>query len=448
MLVKLNNGEKISQRDAKALEEMKKQANVATDKMIEALKTKFGSEGSEEFIAFMKSTTENCVCSADIEKPKKGPNAEFYFSLDDDCKKCLEEQKKKHEQAAQVIKKVQKFLSAEMMCGCFTWGSILRDFGHEDKNCEEIVEKMNSLKQDFKTSLEAHIEVLAKLKGQVRIDNTCIDNFSIEISNNASMDVTSAPTDEYNEPNREFDDNELDLYNDRTRHPNTYLRIKTDNKFQAQLVEKWLFAPVKEKTVKQEKIDFAGTISSELLKKIFPNVKPDRANELLPFINQYLKEFKMNTCEERIMFFSQIAEETDNLGLLTEEKSGWASSNSKYKGRGMFQLTGSRNYKKFGEYCKSLKDDIDFVNDPEKINNPKYAVLSAFWYWEVNNCKKYSSKLTEENMLKIAKITNCGSINSNCSHNDQEEPCNSCKPNGWEKRKTEFERLKNSFPCK
>lgn len=31
--------------------------------------------------------------------------------------------------------------------------------------------------QDFKTNLEAHIEVLAKLEGQIRIDNTCIDNF-------------------------------------------------------------------------------------------------------------------------------------------------------------------------------------------------------------------------------------------------------------------------------
>jgi len=90
---------------------MKKQATIATDKMIEALKTKFGSEVSEEFIAFIKSTTESCVCNADIEKPKKGPNTEFYFSLDDDCKKCLEEQKKKQEQAALLIKKAKELLS-------------------------------------------------------------------------------------------------------------------------------------------------------------------------------------------------------------------------------------------------------------------------------------------------------------------------------------------------
>jgi len=290
--------------------------------------------------------------------------------------------------------------------------------------------------------------VLEKLEGQVMIGENCIDKFSLEISNNSGMDVTSIPRDEYNEPNREINSNRIELYNDRTKYPQRYLTIKTDNNDQAKLVEGWLFSGVKVDAVKQEKIDFTGTISLDLLKKIFPNVKPDRSIELLPFINQYLQEFKMNTCEERIMFFSQIAEETDNLRLITEEKSDWGSSKSKYKGRGMFQLTGSSNYKKFGEYCNSLKDDIDFVNNPEKINNPKYAVLSAFWYWEVNNCKKYSSKLTEENMLKIAKITNCGSITSNCSHNNKEEPCYTCEPNGWERRKTEFQRLLNLFPCK
>jgi len=265
--------------------------------------------------------------------------------------------------------------------------------------------------------------------------------------NASGVNVSSTKKDQYEDSAVEISGNGI-TFKDYQTPTDKSLSIKTDNNDQAKLVEGWLFAGVKEEAVKQEKIDFTGTISLDLLKKIFPNVKPDRSIELLPFINQYLKEFKMNTCEERIMFFSQIAEETDNLRLITEEKSDWGSSKSKYKGRGMFQLTGSSNYKKFGEYCNSLKDDIDFVNYPERINNPKYAVLSAFWYWEVNNCKKYSSKLTEENMLKIAKITNCGSITSNCSHNNQEEPCYTCEPNGWERRKTEFQRLKNLFPCK
>jgi hypothetical protein len=83
-----------------------------------------------------------------------------------------------------------------------------------------------------------------------------------------------------------------------------------------------------------------------------------------------------------ILFFIQIAEETDNLRLLTEGKSDWASSSSKFKGRGIIQLTGSRNYENFGKYCRSLGDDVNFLESPEKINEPKYAVLSAFWFYQ------------------------------------------------------------------
>ncbi|SFQ50587.1 Predicted chitinase, partial [Pseudarcicella hirudinis] len=197
----------------------------------------------------------------------------------------------------------------------------------------------------------------------------------------------------------------------------------------------------------EETSTFTGELDEELLKKIFPQVSENDSRNILPFLNQYLVEFSMNSCQERIMFFTQIAEETDNLRLLEEVKSGWASSISKYKGRGMFQLTGLSNYRNFENYCKTLGENVDFINNPSAVAEPKYSVLSAFWFWDINNCKKYSKVLTEENMFKIAKITNCGSISSNCSHNDQEQPCYTCEPNGWDKRKKEFERLKKLFPC-
>jgi predicted chitinase len=388
--------------------------------------------------------SQSCTCESSTEtsEPKKGPNANAgeWILYDDDCKKCLEEDKKRQQEMAKLAKAFEEKLKAikgkKMECGC-GWSSIksfMQDLGTSDKNCELVIQYLTQLKTNFENKQNTIFDVAEgalylPLQGQINIGGECLDNLEITLGKSV-----------INPQKKQYIGDILfidDAFN-----------LKTENIQKTKLLEKWLFDGVKEEAVKQEKIDFAGIISSELLKKIFPNVKPDRSIELLPFINQYLKEFKMNTCEERIMFFSQIAEETDNLRLITEEKSDWGSSKSKYKGRGMFQLTGSSNYKKFGEYCNSLKDDIDFVNYPEKINNPKYAVLSAFWYWEVNNCKKYSSKLTEENMLKIAKITNCGSITSNCSHNNQEEPCYTCEPNGWERRKTEFQRLKNLFPCK
>jgi putative chitinase len=219
--------------------------------------------------------------------------------------------------------------------------------------------------------------------------------------------------------------------------------IGTDDNEQAKLVEKWMF---EEKLI--SKTEISCNISPKLLKEIFPKVKESLSEKILPYLNQYLNSFGINSCEERILFFTQIAEETDNLRLLTEGKSDWASSSSKFKGRGIIQLTGSRNYENFGKYCRSLGDDVNFLESPEKINEPKYAVLSAFWFWNVNNCKKYCGALTEDNLLKVSKIINCGSINSNCAHKDKKVPCSTCKPNGWEKRQTEFNRLKNKFNCK
>lgn len=269
--------------------------------------------------------------------------------------------------------------------------------------------------------------------GQVQINNVCVDNLQIKFSTDGPFKI---------DPNSKTKTNQGINFSE-PNSTNILLSVNVqDSERQKEKVDAvWGF-------LSGDKTNsFTGELDEGLLTKIFPNVEPARAKDILPFINTYLTEFKMTTCEERIMFFTQIAEETDNLGLLTEVASDWSSSTSKYKGRGLFQLTGSSNYRRFEAYCKELGDDVDFINKPETINNPKYAVLSAFWYWDINNCKKYSRVLSEDNMLKIAKITNCGSISSNCSHNEEEEPCNSCKPNGWARRKLEFERLQKLFPC-
>ena len=464
ILDKVNDGKKISKAEQKTLAEMKKKAKEGLDKQIAYFTKKFGSEGSDEIINLVNLASQSCTCEAYTEtsEPKKGPNAdaEEWIFYDDDCKKCLEEDKKRQQEMAKLAKALEEKLKAikgkKMECGCFKWGTILKDLGTDDKDCEEIAAKMNQMREDLKSSLYANIEVLEKLEGQVMIGENCIDKFSLEISNNASMDVTSIPRDEYNEPNREINNNRIELYNDRTKNPERYLTIKTDNNDQAKLVEGWLFAGVKEEeAVKQEKIDFTGTISSELLKKIFPQVSDKKSKDFLPYINQYLTEFGIASCVERIHFFAQIAEETTQLHDLSELPSGYASSKSKYKGRGLMQLTGWEfNYKPFEAYCKSLGYNVDFENSPEEVaTNPKYAVLSAFWYWKIGKgCTQYCTDLSEESLLNVSKLVNCGNTKfcgkKKNSITGKMEKCYDCPPNGWAKRKKEFNRLKQLFPCK
>jgi putative chitinase len=49
---------------------------------------------------------------------------------------------------------------------------------------------------------------------------------------------------------------------------------------------------------------------------------------------------------------------------------------AKYIGRGLIQLTGKDNYKAFGD---AIGEDL--VANPELVQEPRYAALSAGWFW-------------------------------------------------------------------
>jgi putative chitinase len=49
---------------------------------------------------------------------------------------------------------------------------------------------------------------------------------------------------------------------------------------------------------------------------------------------------------------------------------------AKYIGRGLIQLTGKDNYRAFGEAIGK-----DLVANPQLVEEPRYAALSAGWFW-------------------------------------------------------------------
>jgi putative chitinase len=51
----------------------------------------------------------------------------------------------------------------------------------------------------------------------------------------------------------------------------------------------------------------------------------------------------------------------------------------KYRGRGLVQLTGKDNYTAFGNAC-----GIDVVSNPEIVESPDVASLSAGWFWSTH----------------------------------------------------------------
>jgi putative chitinase len=61
-----------------------------------------------------------------------------------------------------------------------------------------------------------------------------------------------------------------------------------------------------------------------------------------------------------------------------------------YAGRGLIQVTGKRNYAKCSQ---ALFGDDRLLQHPEILEQPKYAALSAAWYWKLNNLNRLSNDI-------------------------------------------------------
>jgi putative chitinase len=72
---------------------------------------------------------------------------------------------------------------------------------------------------------------------------------------------------------------------------------------------------------------------------------------------------------------------------------GW-----KYRGRGLIQLTGKNNYLKFSKW---YNDSKIFVDSPDLLLQPQFAVLSAFFYWDIKNLNSYI--VDNENAYNVCK---------------------------------------------
>ena len=72
----------------------------------------------------------------------------------------------------------------------------------------------------------------------------------------------------------------------------------------------------------------------------------------------------------------------------------------KYRGRGLIQLTGKDNYEACGEALGA-----DLVGDPDQVSSPKFAALSAGWFWDKNKLNQYADS---NDMTTLTKRINGG----------------------------------------
>ena len=72
-----------------------------------------------------------------------------------------------------------------------------------------------------------------------------------------------------------------------------------------------------------------------------------------------------------------------------ESGDGW-----KYRGRGIFQLTGKSNYDAFFK-------DTGVAATPDDLSDPTYAVLSACWFWDKNRLNSISDTKDVERCTRV-----------------------------------------------
>lgn len=137
-------------------------------------------------------------------------------------------------------------------------------------------------------------------------------------------------------------------------------------------------------------------LTDEQLKSIYPNSTQVNRDKYLPFLNQYMSEFGINNTDRVAAFLAQIGHESAELRYAEEIASGaayegrkdlgntFAGDGKRFKGRGLIQITGRSNY---AQISKAF--GVDFINNPQLLATPEYAVKSACWWW-------YNRKLNEK----------------------------------------------------
>ncbi|MES2869223.1 MAG: glycoside hydrolase family 19 protein [Pseudomonadota bacterium] len=133
------------------------------------------------------------------------------------------------------------------------------------------------------------------------------------------------------------------------------------------------------------------SMTQQQLLQILPNAGPV-AGVFVPVLNAAMVRYQIIGPKRRAAFIAQIGHES---GQLKYVKEIWgptaaqaryegrkdlgntvAGDGSKYRGRGLIQITGRANYMACGEAL-----GLDLIKQPELLEKPQHACMSAAWFW-------------------------------------------------------------------
>ena len=155
-------------------------------------------------------------------------------------------------------------------------------------------------------------------------------------------------------------------------------------------------------------------ITATNLRKAAPYATLDNINKYLPLLNELMPKYGINTSLRQRHFLAQLLHESGSLRYVKELASGQAyegrkdlgntvtGDGVKFKGRGLIQITGRANYTKVSQ---ALFGNDRLLITPELLENPRWAVESACWFWKANSLNALADK---DDIMTITKRINGG----------------------------------------
>lgn len=168
-------------------------------------------------------------------------------------------------------------------------------------------------------------------------------------------------------------------------------------------------------------------MTEDQLKACMPFASEANVKKYLAPLNLTMEKYQINTPVRQAAFLAQLAHESGSLKYVREIASGEAYEGRKdlgntqpgdgvrFKGRGLIQITGRKNYETLGHAL-----NYDFIKDPESLEKPGAASLSAGWFWFTRGLNELADL---NNFKKITKKINGGYNN----YEDRVRHLNNCK---------------------
>ncbi|MBB5074104.1 putative chitinase [Bartonella callosciuri] len=163
------------------------------------------------------------------------------------------------------------------------------------------------------------------------------------------------------------------------------------------------------------------SIDTSFLHKLAPKlVHHTRQDHIIVEMARVLPEAlsygAITTCLRVAHFLSQCAHESDGFFTVCEYASGRAYEGRKdlgnvkpgdgvrFKGRGLIQLTGRKNYQRFTQFWRSIDEQaVDCEAFPEVVEKFPVALWSALWFWQMKGLNRLAD---QDDVVRITKAIN------------------------------------------